>query len=175
MLQFDPNIQSVVIFMNQRSIKMKLEDIDWNKKLIVFFGEDAKNLVEDIEKMRKGGFVTFPERERYHPWEHIDEIEHITRLLSRSEDRKFVVITNSSYILDHLSNLMKGAQINADEKYTRCNKKEAYIHKKDVGAYVCTKGTIENALPEEGDIINWDNLSKVAEWLADIYFEMDGE
>lgn len=120
---------------------MKLEDIDWNKKLIIFFGEDAKNLVGDIEKMRKGGFVTFPERERYHPWGHIEEIEHITRLISNDDDRKFVIITNSSYILDHLSNLMKGARVNADAKYTRCNNVGAFIHKKDVCAYVCNKGS----------------------------------
>jgi hypothetical protein len=152
---------------------MKLEDIDWNKKLIVFFGEDAKNCVDDIEKMCKGGFVSFPERSLYHPWEHVDEIEHIVRLLYRSEDRKFVVVTNSSYILDHLSNLMKGARLNADVKYTRCKRKEAYIHKKDVGAYVCTNGSVINVLPQEGEVINWDNLSDVAEWLSNIYFEME--
>lgn len=151
---------------------MKLEDIDWDKKLIVFFGDQAKNFVGDIEKMRKGGFVTFPEHDRYHPWEHVEEIEHITRLLSRSKDGKFVVITNSSYILDHLSNLMKGARLNADAKYTRCKRKDAYIHKKDVGVYVCTGGAIENALPENGEIINWDNLSEVSEWLSDNYFKM---
>jgi predicted ATPase len=151
---------------------MKLEDIDWDKKLIVFFGDDAKNIVDDIAKMRKGAIVIFPEHKLYHPWEHVVEIEHIARILSNGDDRKFVVVTNSSYILDHLSNLMKGARINADAKYTRCNRKEAYIHKKDVGAYVCTKGTIENALPKEGDIIDWDNLSVVAEWLTDTYFDM---
>jgi len=153
-------------------IKMKLEDIDWNKKLIVFFGEDAKNRVGDIEKMRKCGFISFPEHSLYHPWEHVDELEHIVRLLSRSEDRKFVVITNSSYIIDHLVNLMKGARVNADAEYTRCKRKEAYIHQKDVGAYVCTNGEIVNALTEEDKIINWDNLSEVSEWLSDTYFEM---
>jgi hypothetical protein len=152
---------------------MKLENIDWNKKLIVFFGDEVKNLMGDIQKTNKGGFVTFPEHTRCHPWEHVEEIEHITRLLSRSEDRNFVIITNSSYILGHLSNLMKGARVNADAKYTRCGKKEAYIHKRDVSVYVCTKGTIKNALPKKGDIINWDNLSEVAEWLSRIYFGMD--
>jgi predicted ATPase len=151
---------------------MKLEDIDWNKKLIVFFGDEVKNLVEDIEKHRKGAIVIFPEHSSHHPWEHVDEIEHITRLLSRSDDRKFVVITNSSYIIDHLSNLMKGARIKADTKYTRCNNVGAFIHKRDVGAYVCTKGKIKNALPKKGEIIKWGNLSKVADWLCDIYFEM---
>lgn len=34
------------------------------------------------------------------------------------------------------------------------------------------KGVIENALPKKGEIINWDNLSEVAEWLSDVYFEM---
>jgi hypothetical protein len=153
---------------------MKLEDIDWNKKLIVFFGDEARDRIGDIENMRRGGFVAFPEHSSYHPWDHIEEIEHITRLISRSEDRKFVVITNSSYIMDHLSNLMKGARINADPKYTRCKRKEAYIHKKDVGAYVCTNGTIENAIPEKGEIISWNNLSEVEEWLTDIYFDMGG-
>lgn len=152
---------------------MKLEDIDWDKKLIVFFGDQAKNFVDEIEKLRRGGFVTFPEHDRHHPWEHVEEIEHITRLISRSDDGKFVVITNSSYIIDHLVNLMKGARLNADAEYTRCKQKEAYIHKKDVGVYVCTKGTIENALPEDGEVINWDNLSEVSEWLSDIYFEME--
>ncbi len=151
---------------------MKLEDIDWNKKLIVFFGDDVKNLAGDIGKHRKGGFVVFPEHSSHHPWEHIEEIEHITRLLSHSNDRTFVVITNSAYILDHLSNLMKGACINADAKYTRCNNVGAFIHKRDVGAYVCTKGKIKNALPKKGEIIKWDNLSEVAEWISDVYFEM---
>lgn len=152
---------------------MKLEDINWDKKLIVFFGDEIKTLVEDIGKHGKGAITIFPEHSHYHPWEHVEEIEHITRLLSRSNDRKFVVITNSSYILDHLSNLMKGARINANAKYTRCNNVGAYIHKKDVSAYVCTKGEIKNALPRKGEIINWDNLSEVAEWLSNVYFEME--
>lgn len=151
---------------------MKLEDIDWNKKLIVFFGDEVKQHINNIRLNTPAYIDEFPEHQLVHPWKHIEDLEHTTHLISRGDDRQFVIITNSSYILDHLSNLMKGARVNADPKYTRCNRKEVYIHKKDVGAYVCTNGAIENALPKKGEIINWDNLSEVAKWLSDIYFEM---
>ncbi len=152
---------------------MKLEDIDWDKKLIVFFGDELRDWVLNIRLSTCTRTYEFPEHRTYHPWEHVEFIEYVTRVISFHEDEKFVVITNSSYILDHLTNLMKGARLNADAEYTRCKQKEAYIHKKDVGVYVCTKGTIENALPEDGEVINWDNLSEVSEWLSDIYFEME--
>lgn len=154
---------------------MRLKDIDWNKKLLVFFGDEVKNICGDI-KMNADSVKSFtdcfPEHSLYHPWEHVDRIEHITNLISRADDRKFTIVTNSSYILDHLSNLMKGARINAEEKYTRCKNKNAFIHKKDVGVYVCTGGKIKNAMPKKGEIINWDNLSEPAEWLCNVYFEM---
>ena len=152
---------------------MKLENIDWNKKLIVFFGDEVKQHINNIRLNTPAYVDEFPEHKLVHPWEHSEVLEHTTHLISRGDDRQFVIITNSSYILDHLSNLMKGARINADSKYTRCNRKEAYIHKKDVGAYVCTNGEIKNALPKKGEIIIWDNLSEVAEWLSDIYFSME--
>jgi hypothetical protein len=155
--------------------EMKLKNINWNKKLLVFFGDEVKNFCEDI-KMNANSVKSFtdyfPEHTLYHPWEHMEHIEHITNLISRAGDRKFTVITNSSYILDHLTNLMKGARVNADEKYTRCKNKSAFIHKKDVGVYVCTGGKIKDAMPKKGEIIEWDNLSKVSEWLSDVYFEM---
>lgn len=148
---------------------MKLKDIDWNKKLIVFFGDDVKMMKGKI--LSKNPLVVFPEHVMTHPWGHVDYIEKVTRLISQ-DDRKITIVTNSSYILDHLSNLMKGARLNADQKYTRCKNKNAFIHKKDVGVYVCTGGKIKDAMPKKGEIIKWDNLSEPSEWLSDIYFEM---
>ncbi len=154
---------------------MELKDIDWNKKLIIFFGDEVKNLSNNIRHNAIGYVDKFPEHHLNHPRRHIDYIEHIIRLLSRVDDRRFVIITNSSYIIDHLTNLMRGARINANAKYTRCGKKEAYIHKKDIGAYVCTEGDIKNALSvdDDEDCIDWDNLSEVADWLTDTYFNME--
>jgi hypothetical protein len=148
---------------------MKLKDINWNKKLLVFFGDDVKKMKGKI--LSKTPPVVFPEHVMTHPWEHVDYIEKVTRLIS-NDSRKITIVTNSSYILDHLTNLMKGARVNADEKYTRCKNKSAFIHKKDVGVYVCTGGKIKDAMPKKGEIIEWDNLSKVSEWLSDVYFEM---
>lgn len=148
---------------------MKPKDIDWNKKLIVFFGDEVKKMKGKI--LSKTPPVIFPEHMMTHPWEHIEYIEKVTRLISQ-HNRKITIVTNSSYILDHLTDLMKGARINADEKYTRCKNKNAFIHKKDVGVYVCTGGKIKDAMPKKGEIIEWGNLSEPSEWLCDIYFEM---
>ena len=148
---------------------MKLKDIDWNKKLIVFFRDEVKKMKGKI--LSKTPPVIFPERVMAHPWEHVDYIEKVTRLISQ-DNRKITIVTNSPYIIDHLTNLMKGARVNADEKYTRCGKKSAFIDKKDVGVYVCTGGRIKDAMPKKGETIKWDNLSEPSEWLCNVYFEM---
>ena len=149
-----------------------VKDIDWNKKLVVFFGDEVKKYIHHIKICRKGEIELFPEHNCDHPWEHVEFIEHKNVLLSRVDDRKFVVVTNSSYIIDHLTNLMKGARVIANPNFTRSGNVESYIDKKDVVVYVCTNGKIKNAMPKNGEIIKWDNLSEVAEWLANIYFDM---
>jgi hypothetical protein len=149
---------------------MKFKDINWNKKLLVFFGDEVTKMKGEI--LSKTPPVVFPEHVMTHPWEHIDYIEKVTQLIS-NDNRKIVIVTNSSYIIDHLVNLMKGARIDADARFTRCKSKGAFINKKDVGVYACTGGKIEDALPKKGEIIKWDNLSEPSEWLSDVYFEME--
>jgi len=148
---------------------MKLKNIDWNKKLLVFFGDEVIKMKGKM--LSKGPIVIFPEHMICHPWGHIDYIEKVTQIISK-DNRKITLITNSSYIIDHLSNLMKGARIDADGCFTKCGNKNAYIHRKDVGVYICTNGKIKNALSKEAKIVNWKNLSEPAEWLTNIYFEM---
>lgn len=157
---------------------MNLKDIPWKEKqLLVFFGKDVKNRQEQIHLHSKGFFDFFPEHQCFHPWEHVELLEKTIKTINRHPDGNWTIITNSSYILDHLGNLMQGAYLGADKKFTRTNDPEAFIDKDKIGVYVCENGKIKNALPKKPDdfIIGWKSLSVVAEWLCDQYFEMQPE
>jgi len=158
---------------------MQISEIPWKtKKLILFFGDESSKYIDEVRSVAEDHFVSaFPEHATcrpWHPWDHIEAIEHCTLLIHRHPEFHMTIFTNSTYIIDHLVNLMRGARLSAGPEFTHCKNSDAYIMKKDVGVYVCTKGEIADALStnDDDDFINWDNLSEPAEWLSTIFFEM---
>ncbi len=147
--------------------------INWDKQLVVVFGDEVNKSVTQLADMENRTTHEFPEHKFTHPWRHVEYLEMTTALLNRNPEIKITIVTNSPYILDHLTNLMHGAKVKADAKYTRTSDPGAFIPKKKVGVYECTHGKIVNAMPKQGEIIKWNSVSKVAEWLTNTYFEMN--
>lgn len=89
-------------------------------------------------------------------------------------DLQILLTTHSPYILDHLANLMKGAESTEPDTIKEkfyLQRKEAFISKGKVSVYLVDKGKTENILDEDG-VIHWDTFSGVSDRVTEIYFEI---
>jgi hypothetical protein len=133
--------------------------------------ENLKQYLRDKWKYEVVWIYTNPENNQ-HPFRQCKQMEEIVCDVN-SKPGSGLVITNSSYMVDHLETLMAAYHL-ADSQTDVINKfilrsKDAFIKSDDVSVFVCeddaiTDGKIENK-------IAWDTFSNVSEWISDLYFE----
>jgi hypothetical protein len=104
-----------------------------------------------------------------------EQCKLIEELVINAQTNNTLIVTNSSYFVDHLRNMMEASkkknQDQIKEKFILKDKR-AFIKVKDVAVFDCEDGVIKNVLKRTG-AIDWDTFSKVAEDLCDIYFKME--
>lgn len=85
-----------------------------------------------------------------------------------------LVTTHSTYIVDHLANLMKAAKHDSPDDIEAkflLQDKRAFIDEKLVSVYLFDNGTATPIL--DGDVIDWDTFSKVSAYTTELYDELD--
>ena len=144
------------------------------KKLILFIGEDLDNVMNKT-KAENGLFadkiIIFPEHFK-HPQKQCQVIEDIVCDIN-SFKKTTAIFTNSPYIIDHLSNLMKAYDLNANPDKFILRTRNAFISKNDVMVLICENGKIKQGMKKNSTDINWRTFSKVSEWVCNIYFDME--
>jgi len=91
---------------------------------------------------------------------------------------KVIITTQSTFIVDHLANLIKAKKILNDknvqdmEKLFYLKNKDAFISQNLVSAYLFEKNKITPILKKNG-LIYWNTFSDVSEKLSTIYDDMD--
>jgi hypothetical protein len=150
------------------------EILNSGKRLIVIIGKDETLKTEIAKRFveaNKGYGISVNPENNLHPYKQCEMIEYIT---SATLHDPYLVVTNSTFIVDHLVNLMKAAKSkNPDElKEKFINKrKSAFIKASKVAAYDCEDGKTKCILNNKG-MIDWDTFSSVSEWLSTLYFEL---
>lgn len=87
---------------------------------------------------------------------------------------RVIITTHSPYIVDHLVNIMKAAElVSAEEEAKKFYLKtpEAFISKEKVSVYLFEDGTAKNVLSEDG-MIDWGTFGEVSEQVSKIYFQI---
>ena len=108
-----------------------------------------------------------------HPLAQVRLIEFLAMLVNAG--LHILITTHSSYMVDHLVNLMKAYDYENKEKIQRkfyLARTEAFISKKHVSVYLFDKKTTRSILDEDG-IINWKTFSGVSDQINQIYFELE--
>ncbi|MBN1236632.1 MAG: AAA family ATPase [Methanotrichaceae archaeon] len=87
---------------------------------------------------------------------------------------RIIVTTHSPYIVDHLVNIMEGAERErpdeaAEKFYLKTS--EAFLSKDKVSVYLFEDGTAKNVLSEDG-MIDWGTFGDVSEQVSKIYFQI---
>jgi predicted ATP-dependent endonuclease of OLD family len=88
---------------------------------------------------------------------------------------KIIITTHSTFFVDHFANLIKASKKRNKKDIAKLfflKNPDAFIHQKDIGAYLFENNTVRNILSEKG-LIDWDTFSVISEQLSDIYFKMD--
>jgi hypothetical protein len=156
-----------------------IEDIvTSDKKFTIVIGEDESLMREiadkSVDECINRVILMYPENGLY-PIKHVRFIENAI-IATRSSSYSTLLITNSSYIVDHLVNLMKAYDVYertrnpALLKQFLCKDPLAFISKDHVDAYLAVNGTVQDIFNREKGTINWDTFSDVAEFLMNIYF-----
>ena len=110
-----------------------------------------------------------------HPAAQAKLIELLAMLVNAGLD--VFVTTHSSYMIDHLVNLMEAYKHrNQDEIVDKflLEQKEAFISQEKVSVYFVVGGEVKNILDPEG-IIDWRTFSDVTKLVERIHFELLGE
>lgn len=85
-----------------------------------------------------------------------------------------LITTHSPYIVDHLTNLMKAAEVTdkeaAREKFY-LQRTDSFISKEQVSVYEINEGTAKNIIDEDGRI-QWNTFGLVSDRVSEIYFEL---
>ena len=105
-----------------------------------------------------------------HPEAQVRLIEFLTMLVNA--DLRLIITTHSSYMIDHLSNLMKAARYDnhseiADRFFLKNT--EAFISSDNVSVYLFQSGTATSIVREDGSI-DWGTFGRVADKINEIYF-----
>lgn len=85
-----------------------------------------------------------------------------------------LITTHSTYIVDHLINLMDATKHEDKESIVKMfylQRTEAFIPEDSVSVYLVDKGKVENILDEEG-IIHWDTFSNVTDRVEQLHFKL---
>lgn len=107
-----------------------------------------------------------------HPEAQVKFMEILTMLVNAG--MQIMITTHSSYMIDHLMNLMKAAEQADPDSITGqffLKDKRAFIDKEKVGVYLFDNGTTSSILDDEG-LINWDTFANVTDKTERIFFEI---
>lgn len=107
-----------------------------------------------------------------HPKAQVQMIEFLALLVNAG--LHILITTHSSYMVDHLVNLMKAAKHeHPSEVATRffLKRTEAFIPQKDVSVYLFENGISKNILNQEG-LVDWGTFGQISERVEQIYFEI---
>jgi predicted ATP-dependent endonuclease of OLD family len=107
-----------------------------------------------------------------HPEAQVRLIEIIAMLVNAG--LQVIISTHSSYMVDHLMNLMKAAeQVNPSSIKDKffLQDERAFISQDKVSVYLFDEGSAESILDNQGQI-NWDTFAKVTEKIERLFFEM---
>lgn len=122
---------------------------------------------------RPGELVIIDEPEmNLHPAAQVKIIEFLAMLVNAG--LHVLITTHSSYVVDHLVNLMEAHKHqNQDEiiEMFLLEQKEAFIDKEKVSVYLVEDGKVKNVLSPEG-AIDWGTFSDVSELVGRIHFEL---
>jgi hypothetical protein len=144
-----------------------------SNKLIIVIGRHVNNDLETILKHFSNdskNIETFPEY-YLHPWDQLLWIEnHIIKQTCNS-----LIITNSSYIIDHMSDLMVGYKHKnecADLLLTK--DPNAFIDPVNVEILEFNDGYFINILEIKNEhiYIDWHTFSEPSRWVANNYSEI---
>lgn len=107
-----------------------------------------------------------------HPKVQAQIIEFLSMLVNAG--LPVLVTTHSTYVVDHLNNLMKAAEQDNQETIRDkfyLQQTQAFISKNEVSIYLVDEGTTRNILDEDG-LIHWDTFSDVSDQVSQLYFEI---
>jgi predicted ATPase len=107
-----------------------------------------------------------------HPEAQAKMIEFLAILVNAGLN--ILITTHSPYLIDHLTNLIKAAEI--EDKESICNKfylkqTEAFISKDNVSVHLFNQGHVTKAIDEQGEI-DLNTFGEVSDRISDIYFEL---
>ncbi|MBA2682785.1 MAG: AAA family ATPase [Ktedonobacteraceae bacterium] len=141
----------------------------------------ASSMVKEITPLvlylrylaRLGDLLVIDEPEmNLHPAAQVRMIEFLALLVNAGLN--VLITTHSSYMVDHLANLMKAAATNNPKKYENLfflERTEAFIPQDQVSVYLFQDGTATSILSAEGEI-NWRTFSNVSDKISDIFFAL---
>lgn len=141
----------------------------------------ASSMVKELSSMvlylkymaQAGHLVVIDEPEmNLHPQAQAKIIELLAVLVNNGVH--VLLTTHSTYIVDHLVNLMKAAKYENKAEITEkfyLKNPEAFIPQEKVSAYLFENGTAKDILSEEGTI-DWSNFGNISNHVSQIYFEI---
>ena len=150
------------------------------KELIVIIGEDLLKEFYPRTNEFTSRVIAFPENYE-HPKKQVELIEQICIEFNKS-DESLYILTNSPYIIDHLSNLMRAYKLGDDriaEEFL-LQDKNAFIDPEVVTVSLFEDGKFTDVFDNADNdcIINWTTFSEVTDKILDIWdktLEMEEE
>ncbi len=125
---------------------------------------------------RPGELLIIDEPEmNLHPAAQVKIIEFLAMLVNAG--LHVLITTHSTYIVDHLINLIDAHKHKNQDKIVEMfllEQKEAFISQEKVSVFLVEDGKVKNVLDPEG-IIDWTTFSDVTRLVERIHFELLGE
>lgn len=110
-----------------------------------------------------------------HPAAQMQVIEFLAMLVNAG--LRVLITTHSTYIVDHLTNLMEAYKHKNQEAIVEMfllEQREAFISQENISAYLVEDRTVKDILSSEG-VIDWKTFSDVTKFAERIKFELLGE
>ena len=141
------------------------------KELIVIMGE---NLLKDFYPKTEGftsRVIAFPENYK-HPKGQVETIEQICIEFNANEESLYI-LTNSPYIIDHLSNLMRAYNL-GDERIAKefiLGNKNAFVNPEIVTVSLFEDGEFTDLFDNADNdcLIEWTTFTDVTDKILDIW------
>ncbi len=155
--------QNQIVFQASEDINLEMQVASSMVKELAPIALCLRHLVQPGELL----IIDEPEM-NLHPAAQVEIIEFLAMLVNTGLN--ILITTHSTYIVDHLVNLMKAAKRDdkdiIQEKFYLENK-EAFISQDNVSVYLFDDGTAKNILSEEGQI-DWSSFSDISDDIANI-------
>ncbi len=110
-----------------------------------------------------------------HPTAQIQIIEFLALLANAG--LKVLITTHSTYVVDHLSNLIEAHKHEKQDDIAnlfQMKRKEAFISQTEVSVYSVEDGKVNTILDQEGNI-DWRTFSDATKLVERIHFELLGD